>query len=137
MPASKQPKPGSYLFLYGTLLPGHAPAEIAPAVAKLRRLGAGTTRGLLYDLGEYPGAVLDDSAGGHIHGTIFELPRAKEVLSALDTYEDFDPNEPQSSLFVRILQPITLPNGELLECWMYVYNRDPGDARLIPSGRWP
>ena len=136
MPASKQPKPGSYLFLYGSLLPGDAPAEIAPAIAKLRSLGAGTVRGLLYDLGEYPGAVLDDSAGGHIHGAIFELPEDEELLSALDTYEDFHPNDAEGSLFVRMLQPVVFANGELLQCWMYVYNRDPGAARLIPSGRW-
>ena len=50
------------LFAYGTLRPGHAPDEIAPAVEKLRRVGEGFVTGVLYDLGNYPGAVLDPSS---------------------------------------------------------------------------
>ena len=137
----------SYLFLYDTLLPGHAPQEIAPAVRKLRRLGEGTIRGMLYDLGAYPGAVLpqhaagdpilNESAEGRIHGTVFELPDDEELLRALDGYEDFDPTNEQASLFVRTLQPVTLVNGEILQCWIYVYNRDVSGAHRIPGGRYP
>jgi gamma-glutamylcyclotransferase (GGCT)/AIG2-like uncharacterized protein YtfP len=126
----------SYVFLYGTLLPGHAPEEIAPAVRKLRRLGEGTVHGVLYDLGKYPGAVLDKSAGARIHGTVFELPDDEALLSALDAYEDFAPGNEQASLFVRTLQPVTLVDGEILQCWIYVYNRDVSGARRIPGGRY-
>jgi gamma-glutamylcyclotransferase (GGCT)/AIG2-like uncharacterized protein YtfP len=126
-----------YLFLYGTLLPNHAPSELAPAVARLRRLGEGTVRGHLYDLGAYPGAVLDALASAHIHGTVFELPDDEELLCALDLYEDFHSGNVESSLFVRSLQPVTLANGEIVQCWMYVYNRDASGARRILSGRYP
>jgi len=141
----------SYLFVYGTLLPQHAPREIEPAVAKLRRLDEGTVRGLLYDLGGYPGAVLDESEAGRIHGTVFELPDEDEfhpgmptagapgipLLQRLDDYEGFDPQNVQASLFVRKLCPVTLATGETLQCWIYLYNREPRNAPRIPGGRYP
>jgi gamma-glutamylcyclotransferase (GGCT)/AIG2-like uncharacterized protein YtfP len=90
----------------------------------------------LYDFGDYPGAVLDATASSQTHGTVFELPDDDSVLSALDAYEDFHPDNVESSLFVRTLQPVTLVNGDLVQCWIYVYNREPGGARPIPSGRY-
>ena len=126
----------NYLFLYGTLQPDHAPAEIIRASKKLRRVCEGSVRGTLYDLGDYPGAVLDNSAGGSIYGTVFELPNDEDLLTALDQYEDFHPENVQGSLFVRTLHPVMLASGEFLQCWMYVYNRDPVGARRIPSGRY-
>ena len=47
-----------YLFAYGTLAEEHAPQEIAGTVTQLRYVGQGFVFGRLYDLGEYPGAVL-------------------------------------------------------------------------------
>jgi len=48
-----------YLFAYGTLRPGFAPESVAPMVDRLELVGEGFLQGLLYDLGEYPGLVLD------------------------------------------------------------------------------
>jgi len=126
----------NYLFLYGTLLPHLAPSVIAPAVARLRRVGEASVRGALYHLGGFPGAILDEGADGNIHGTVFELPADDGVLDALDEYEDFDPNNLRDSQFVRRLQPVTLATGEELRCWIYVYNRELGSAARIPSGRF-
>ncbi|HEY1262905.1 MAG TPA: gamma-glutamylcyclotransferase family protein, partial [Terriglobales bacterium] len=71
-----------YLFIYGTLSPRHAPAEISGAVRRLRRVGKGSVQGKLYDLGEYPGAVLSKS-GNAISGEVFALPEDGELLSSL------------------------------------------------------
>lgn len=123
-----------YLFTYGTLLPERAPDEIAGAVAKLRRVGAGRVRGVLYGLGEYPGAVLDEHCGSEVEGTVFELPEEPSILRRLDEYEEFDPNAPEGSLFRRISRAVTLDTGETLSCWIYVYNRDPAGMRMLPGG---
>jgi gamma-glutamylcyclotransferase (GGCT)/AIG2-like uncharacterized protein YtfP len=122
-----------YLFSYGTLQPRHAPAEIASTVSRLRRVGRGSVRGRLYDLGEYPGAVLSRNAPLVI-GQVFELPNDPEVLTRLDEYEGFDPHRPQSSLFVRKRCLVQLDSGKKLFCWMYAYNRPPGAASPLPSG---
>jgi gamma-glutamylcyclotransferase (GGCT)/AIG2-like uncharacterized protein YtfP len=125
-----------FLFLYGTLLPGLAPPEIALAAVQLRFAAEGFVRGRLYDLGHYPGAVLDPAAEHRIRGALFTLPEDPAVLRALDAYEEFDPAAPELSQFVRVRTIATLAAGGALECWIYVYNRDVRAARMIESGVW-
>lgn len=125
-----------YLFTYGTLHPEHAPDEIALAVEKLRPVGKGFVHGVLYDLGDYPGAVLDPSSKRRISGTVFRLPEDADVLRQLDQYEGFNPDAPGKSLFIRTRHPVVLASGRTLECWIYVYNGKPEDARILPSGRY-
>lgn len=122
-----------YLFSYGTLLPGRVPAEIAPIVRKFRIIGEGEVRGQLYDLGEYPGAILNKN-GQVISGKVLEIPQDPHILQQLDEYEGFDPVHPQASLFVRRQLLIEVKHGEKLKCWIYVYNRHPGNAPNIAGG---
>jgi gamma-glutamylcyclotransferase (GGCT)/AIG2-like uncharacterized protein YtfP len=130
-----------YLFVYGTLRPGFAPGEIARVVEKLKPVGDGFVRGVLYDLGHFPGAMLhasdpDASSSGKIFGTVFELPEDPQVLRALDTYEDFYPNAISDSQFVRVEHAVELADGRSLLCWIYIYNLDPVGARIITNGRY-
>lgn len=124
-----------YLFAYGTLQPDHAPVEIASAVARLRPVGEGFVRGRLYNFGDFPGAVLDPSSKRKISGTVFRLPKDETVLKKMDEYEEFDPNTPDRSLFVRRLHPVELAAGKTLQCWVYVYNQKPTKARIRPHPR--
>jgi gamma-glutamylcyclotransferase (GGCT)/AIG2-like uncharacterized protein YtfP len=132
----KQTPMSDYLFTYGTLHPGHAPEEIAPAVGKLRPVGTGFVYGSLYDLGDYPGAVLDAASSRKISGTVFRLPEDENVLGQLDEYEGFDPDSPGQSLFLRTCCSVTLDNGDSLTCWIYIYNRKPETARVLASGAY-
>jgi gamma-glutamylcyclotransferase (GGCT)/AIG2-like uncharacterized protein YtfP len=122
-----------YLFAYGTLMPAHAPAELGEIVRQFRRIGRGSVRGRLYDLGDYPGAVLVEGPDS-IYGEVYRLPADQEILRKLDEYEGFDPSDPGGSLFARTKCPVRLENSEELSCWVYIYNRDPGSAKLVPGG---
>jgi len=113
---------GDYLFTYGTLKPGRAPEEISFAVRRFKRLGRGSIRGHLFDLGEFPGAKLDDSSGSKIFGTVFEIPKDPSLLQALDRYEEFYPSNRNKSLFVRKRCAVQF-GDETLNCWIYEYNR--------------
>ena len=123
-----------HLFQYGSLLPGAAPEEIASIVKRFRRLGSAHVRGKLYDLGEFPGAVLDPSSRTIIHGELVALPSDERILEALDRYEEFDPLAPKKSLFVRKKAKVLMDNGSSREGWIYVYNRPPGKAKLVRGG---
>jgi len=125
-----------FLFAYGTLRPGRAPAEIASAANQMLPVGSGFIYGLLYDLGSCPGAVLDPSSKYRISGTIFRLPKDANILRQLDAYEEFDPDAPEQSPFIRILHPVALATGDTLQCWVYVYNGKPDACRVLASGRY-
>ncbi len=125
-----------YLFTYGTLQPGHAPAAIASAAAQLQPIGEGHVHGTLYDLGRYPGAVLEENSERKVYGTVYALPGDPTILTRLDDYEECIPNAPALSEYLRILHPVELATGEMLACWVYVYNRDVSAARIVESGRW-
>ena len=122
------------LFLYGTLLPSEVPKEIASIVKRFRRLGSAHVRGRLYDFGEFPGAILDPSSRTIIHGELVILPSDGRILEELDRYEEFDPSDPKRSLFVRKKVRVQMTNGTSREGWIYVYNKPPGQAKLVRGG---
>jgi len=145
-----------YLFSYGTLQPGLAPPGIAGLARRLHPVGRGYIRGYLYDLGRYPGAVVQENgseilsrlagvseAGSRrrnpersrrIWGQLLELPDDPGLLRRLDNYEGFDPNHPEQGEYVRKKCTVVLTTGEKKKAWIYAYNRPPASAPLIPNG---
>jgi gamma-glutamylcyclotransferase (GGCT)/AIG2-like uncharacterized protein YtfP len=126
----------NYLFVYGTLLPEHAPAEIADAVKRLQVVGRGRARGRLYDFGDYPGAIVAPSASSSINGLVYQIQGNSNVLRELDTYEGYDERHPERSLFLRKRRLITLDDGRRVLSWIYEYNGDPGKAVYLPRGTY-
>ena len=112
-----------HLFVYGTLHPDRAPAEIADVIRPLREVGVGMISGTKYDLGDYPGVVQHPGSEDKVEGTIFAMPDDADLLAALDRYEDYRPGDPANSLFLRVQLPVTLADATLLDCWVYLYNQ--------------
>jgi gamma-glutamylcyclotransferase (GGCT)/AIG2-like uncharacterized protein YtfP len=113
------------LFIYGTLHPDRAPAAIAATARRLKPVGKATIRGRRYDLGEYPGVVLSDDPAEIVSGELFLLPegpKTAEVLARLDAYEDYRPNDPANSLFLRQMTTAMMEDGSRRQCWVYTYN---------------
>jgi gamma-glutamylcyclotransferase (GGCT)/AIG2-like uncharacterized protein YtfP len=125
-----------YLFVYGTLLSGQVSPETAGLIRQLERVGPATTKGRLYNLGEYPGAIVDTSSRTLIYGEVYQLPPDKDLLTQLDRYEEYDPLMPQDSLFVRTKCLAKTFDGRTLECWIYSYNGSVKAAPLISSGNY-
>jgi gamma-glutamylcyclotransferase (GGCT)/AIG2-like uncharacterized protein YtfP len=122
-----------YVFFYGTLMtpfnrPGRQRVE-----SKLAFAGRGRIRAALFDLGIYPAAVPagDDST---VAGEVYELLDPGTVLGALDEIEGFRPNEPERSLYLRVVTDVTMDNGPTRQAWAYFYNAPLGRAERIPSG---
>ena len=51
-----------HFFFYGTLIPQYAPEHLREILAGFHFLGEGSLSGTLYDFGNYPGAVFDESS---------------------------------------------------------------------------
>ena len=108
--------------------------EIAALMQGLRFVGLGSLHGQLYDLGEYPGAIVGENFETWVMGEIYELSEPRAVLEVLDVYEGFVPGELEASLFARLKAPVLLSDGQQLECWLYAYNDWVSTGRLIESG---
>jgi len=81
---------------------------------------------MLYDLGRYPGAVIDPNSERKISGLVSRLPDDPSVLKALNAYEDYDPSSPLTSLYLRELHHVHLADSAIRIGWVYVYHQHVG-----------
>jgi gamma-glutamylcyclotransferase (GGCT)/AIG2-like uncharacterized protein YtfP len=119
------------LFIYGTLLPDLVRPPLDALVAKLTPIGAATVKGRLYDLGPYPGIVLDETAP-QVRGELLALPEDPAILASLDDYEG-------SCHYCRVKCRAMAANGEVATCWVYECHADLSQADAIAHGdyrRW-
>ena len=121
-----------YLFVYGTLLDKQNEFG-AYLNANCTFYADGRFKGRLYDMGEYPGAVIDNKGSNYVHGKIYRLNNTKQVFKQLDHYEGFGPDEAQPNLFVRELVSVEAAETAVA-CWVYLYNLPVNGFRLIESG---
>jgi len=124
----------SYLFVYGTLMD-----ESNPYGAYLKEnsslLAEGKFKGELYDIGNYPGAILNPDAAGFVHGSIFTLDDPAPVLSELDEYEGYGEAFLQPNEFIRAVITVETSKGPV-NCWVYLYNRPIKPSQRIQSGKY-
>jgi gamma-glutamylcyclotransferase (GGCT)/AIG2-like uncharacterized protein YtfP len=120
------------VFFYGTLMSAFKRASRSRIDAKLTPVGRGSIGATLFDLGIYPAAI--PSSDGRVSGEVHRMVDADEVLAVLDEFEGVRPNEPDSSLYVRVETMVTLEDGSIVQAWAYFYNAPLGQARRIESG---
>jgi gamma-glutamylcyclotransferase (GGCT)/AIG2-like uncharacterized protein YtfP len=81
----------STTFVYGSLRKGGGNDMYHFLAAKSTYLGMARVRGILYQLGDYPGLVLEDSADVWAVRELFALTDADQTFTALDAYERIRP----------------------------------------------
>ncbi|SDF66648.1 gamma-glutamylcyclotransferase family protein [Mucilaginibacter sp. P25] len=108
-----------FLFVYGTLLqPGN---EFAAYLNKhCKFIGDGRIRGRLYDIGQYPGAVIGNTEERYIYGSIFMMDDPETILKVVDDYEGIGELYNHHE-YIREKVDIFTDNGDI-NCWMYLYN---------------
>ena len=114
-------------FVYGTLRPGRASAEVADAVGTLRLVARARLRGRLYDCGAHPGAIADRAAPGWVVGDVVERTAASPPLAWFDAYE--------GAAFRRERHTVETGGGAM-ECWVWVLVCEPPASAEIASGEW-
>lgn len=113
------------VFVYGTLRRGSAGAMSIRFPAS-KFIAAAQVSGSLYDLGPYPGLLLDESSS-MVVGEVYEVD--DELLHQLDAFE-------ASSHYWRKRVELAL-GADKRRCW--TYEPDPefyALLTLIPSGDW-
>ena len=136
MMADSLPGHVNALFVYGTLMPasGHAMAKRLQGQSVY--LGPGWIPGRLYSFGRYPGAVRSRAPGEGIHGDAVRLRNPSASLAWIDVYEGCGQRQPEPHAYERVIVPVTLNSGELLNAWVYFYKLPIGCARYLPDGRF-
>ncbi|MDP1932324.1 MAG: gamma-glutamylcyclotransferase family protein [Gammaproteobacteria bacterium] len=111
--------------VYGTLKRGmsnHMLLDGAPY------LGADTLKFItLYDLGEYPAALLEPSDGVMVE--VFKVSSTQ--IDALDRFEECDVLNSDAGLYKRCSC-----QTHYGDAWIYIYNRPVNRVRRLDSGSW-
>ena len=114
-----------HLFVYGTLRAESAHPMAHRLRVGARHIGKGSTPGLLYDFGSWPGAFFAAEERYRVIGSVFALGPNPRLLSDLDKYEGVAPTDeerefPESAgLFHRIAIEVHLDKGGSVEAWAY------------------
>jgi gamma-glutamylcyclotransferase (GGCT)/AIG2-like uncharacterized protein YtfP len=123
-------------FVYGSLLPGQANAGLWGEDV-LSWQTAVLPYGRLYSLGDYP--VLIENGGGPVKGMVI-TPRPDAyhaLLARLDALEAYNPAQPDTSDYLRVVREAILADGTAVPAWVYI-----GQANftphlpLVPHGDW-
>jgi gamma-glutamylcyclotransferase (GGCT)/AIG2-like uncharacterized protein YtfP len=113
------------IFVYGTLRRGSARA-MSISFPGSRFVAEAKVSGSLYDLGAYPGLILDES-NSLVVGEVYEVD--DEILKKLDDFES-------ASHYWRKQVKISL-GTQSKKCWVYAPNPEAFSRHtLITSGDW-
>ena len=131
-----RPNRQQFLFVYGTLREGLAQPMTDLIRRYARPAGRAWLRGKLFDLGDYPGAVLSQDDSDRIAGELYRIEPGQEAIlfAELDRYEDCDPDDASASEYVRVRAQVQPEEGGPLEAWVYQYNRPTDRLERIVSG---
>jgi|GEM_PF-4535069 len=79
-----------------------------------------------------------EAADGTVCGEAMTFPDLGSTMARLDVLEGYRPEDPERSLYIRRVQPVTLLcTGERVPAYGYVWQRPlPRGAVFISSGRW-
>ena len=125
---------GDHVFFYGTLMsPFNRPGRqrITP---KLNFKGRGTIQAALFDLGIYPAAIPSRRRQQGVGRGLRNDRRARRCWPRSTRSKGYRPNEPERSLYTRVLTDVTLDDGRVEQAWTYFYNAPLGQAQRIASG---
>lgn len=124
-----------YVFIYGTLRAGEindiGQAAARHGIAAPRLIGRAAVAGRLYDFGDYPGLVQDETAG-LVRGDVYEIE--DDLVPVLDDIEGVRPGI--DSLFKS--RAVSVPvAGRSLACFFYPVDAVSVEGRTrIEAGDW-
>ncbi|MBO6824567.1 MAG: gamma-glutamylcyclotransferase [Sneathiella sp.] len=122
------------MFVYGTLRKDTA-SPMKPVLDQYcELLGTASMRGKLYDLGRYPGLVINEEGAGPVSGQLFRLKDVQKVLREFDYYEECSDDFPEPHLYVREKVQVIKADGRAHMAWVYIYNRPTAGHIHIQGG---
>jgi gamma-glutamylcyclotransferase (GGCT)/AIG2-like uncharacterized protein YtfP len=121
------------LFVYGTLLPEFQLPISDFLTSESEVVGRGFVFGKLYDLGEYPGLVPDDSRLNRVFGNLYRLRNSESVFHILDEYEGIHQSGQEENEYIRTLIEVHFGEKQIVS-YVYLYVGEVAHQTWIPSG---
>jgi gamma-glutamylcyclotransferase (GGCT)/AIG2-like uncharacterized protein YtfP len=118
-----------YVAVYGSLRKYGGIGDEPDLSRRLKPAGTAVIEGKLVDLGDYPGLI---PGAGKVQAELLEVVD-REAFRIMDRHERYDPTDVQGSLYLRRAVRLLQPSAD---AWVYVYNRETGDAPEVPGGDW-
>lgn len=117
-----------HLFVYGTLRP-HFRSEWGQMMLEgAVNIGAGSTPGVMYDLGAFPAVVFAEGSD-RVFGDVLRI--SEKQLPQLDRYEG------HPHLFERREVTVLTTNGEMqCQAYEWAYPKKFSEGEKVPSGVW-
>lgn len=133
-----------YLFVYGTLLAPFSRPEYLDLLEHAQDLGDAQTIGKLFNIGWYPGLVIDDQNSakdndqGIVLGRLWQPKSADDftqLISKLDLYEGLSSDQAKPWQYQR--QLISVSQGDdQFQAWCYLFNWSTEGLTHIESGNF-
>jgi pyruvate carboxylase len=123
-----------FLFVYGTLRKNGGNSHYNILIENSLFKSDATFCGKLFEISNYPGAILSNNLNDEIKGEVYSLNNNSNILSILDEYEECSDNFKQPTLFLREKHIVTLSNKMKLLAWIYLFNQSIEDFSQIISG---
>lgn len=124
-----------YLFVYGTLLDGVNPAA-QYLLSNAEFFAEGYFNGKLFDLGDYPGAVLSENQNEKVFGELLVIRNPESVFAVLDEYEETGDKFPAPNEFIRTKIEVFDNKGKPIPSYVYLYNWPVDNLKHIISGKY-
>src|SRR5690242_2859346 len=124
------------LFVYGSLRSGFHHPAFEYISRHFLFVNNGKIKGVVYDIGAYPGAVKTTNES-FIIGEVYAIKTEDEfnwVIAQLDDYEGVDAEEGETPLFKRVLTEVFFNDDEKTNAWVYWFNGDVTGKHVIASG---
>lgn len=92
-----------------------------------------TYQGKLYLIDYYPGVIASENIDDKVIGDVFGISDPS-ILKELDHFEGVGASFPQPNEYLRVIQEVTLNDGQKIEAWVYLYNWPVKSKQRIISG---
>lgn len=139
-----------YLLVYGTLWKGEDNYLRLGMDKQCEFIKDTTIKGSLYDLGDYPGLVLEQDMSDEGAQKATDIPvqlfrviknndsqTPLKILAEIDKYEECNVLDPAASEYRRTTLPVSVGGkGLKVDAWIYLYQKDTKGKELIGNQSW-
>ena len=120
-----------YLFIYGTLLDEFKTNESKYLENNSSIYDNGYFNGKLFNIKDYPGAILSNDINDKVFGKILKLNNNPYLFDVLDIYENINNLE-----YIREKIKVYSSTNEEINAWCYLYNFSIDNLEQIKNGNY-